>query len=164
MGSLTSQLIISLIDKVSGPAKGAAAARKGVANAEKALAASGSKGVDRFATSLDKARRSAERLNSVNSRGGFGWGDGFQRELNKLKLTSRELEQIGHDYAKLQSTISGSKASVGLAALDSWKSRAISNIHAVRRAEEEQQQRQERRARGFHGGVRFATGALGLGG
>src|SRR5687768_2778637 len=102
MGSLTSQLIISLIDKVSGPAKGAAAALKSVAAAEKALASAGSgKGVDNLAKSLKNAATSAKAFGTATA----GWSGGFSKELGKLNLTQQQIDRLRASFDRFQNSL-----------------------------------------------------------
>jgi hypothetical protein len=162
MGNLTSQLIISLIDKVSGPAKGAAAALKNVAAAEKGLVGSG-KGADGLATSLDKASRAAQRL-KLSGKNMSGWGDGFQREIDKMNLTSAQLAKLGQEYARFRDGLRGTKASVALSSISDWNKQTLAGLRAVTRAQDEVQRKQSRINTTMRGGARMAAGALGLGG
>lgn len=69
MASLTSQLVLSLIDRVSGPAKGVGPALKGVAAVEKNLGSGGkSKRFDGLAGSLERAQNAAKGLEFVDLR------------------------------------------------------------------------------------------------
>ena len=145
MPSLMSQLIVSLIDRVSGPAKGAGAALKGLGNIEKQL---------------------QSQLKSGASN--YNWGKTFSAEIGKLKLSAKELDAVAKDFERFQQRLrSGAqrmRASEYVGAMDAWKTRTLSNIRAVRAAAEEAERARERMFKGWRGGARFAAGALGVGG
>jgi hypothetical protein len=162
MGNLTSQLIISLIDRVSGPAKGAAAALKNVAAAEKSLAGTG-KGADGLANALGKASKAAERLKN-SGKNMSGWGDGFQREIDKMKLTSSQLSKLSQEYSRFRESLRGTKASVALGAMSDWNKQTLAGLRSVTRAQDDMQRKQSRINGTLRGGARMAAGALGLGG
>lgn len=161
MPSLTSQLIISLVDKVSGPAKGAAGSLKGVASAANQISGN-AKGAETLASNLDKVAKAANRLKG--SAKAIAWGDTFQGEIDKLRLTSREIDKLTRDYQRFQQTLRGTRAASAIGALDDWRRNAIANIHAVRKATDDAERSRERMMRGWRGGARFAAGTLGVGG
>ena len=163
MSSLTSQLIVSLIDKVSGPAKNASAALKGVAAAEKSLAGTSGKGADGLATSLDRASKAAQRFKN-SGKNVSGWGDGFQRELDKMKLTSVQLAKLSQEYARFREGLRGTKASVALGSMSDWSKQTLAGLRAVTRAQDEIQRKQNRISGTMRSGARMAAGAIGVGG
>lgn len=167
MGSLTSQLIISLIDRVSGPAKPAAVALKGVAAAAKSVSGTGAaKGVDTLATSLERVSKAAGKL-------GAGGRPAWEKQFTSLQLNARELKQVARDYEDFQRRMASTfgkgafRPSNYLPALTEWRTRMIANIRAVRdattQAAADQEKAQSRMFRGWRGGARMAAGALGVG-
>ncbi len=134
MGSLTSQLIISLIDKVSGPAKGAAAALKGVAAAEKKLAsAANAKGVDNLAKSMQRTAAAAKALGT----GTAAWSSSFDAQLGKINLTEKQINRLRSAYERFQSTLKAGgvrKAGDFLPRLDQWERRTIGSLQRVSQA------------------------------
>jgi len=142
MGALQSQLIIKLIDQVSGPAKGAAASLNNITAAEKKLASSG-------------------------ARGFRGWGESFSRELDRMKVSAKELDRISRSFDQFQQRLRSSgqamRASAYVGALDQWKSRTIANIRSVREEMERHEKASGRFMGGIKGGAKFAAGALGVG-
>lgn len=155
MPSLTSELIVSLIDKVSGPAKGAAAALNGVAKAEKTLASGGAKGVDNLASNLERVAKSAKGLQA-------NWSKGFGDEIAKLGLKSRDIDKLRRSWDDLLRSISagGTKNMIGaLPKLDAWEK---STLASLRRVEREAARVNKTTGSGL-GGARFAAGALGVG-
>lgn len=144
MGSLTSELIVRLIDGISGPAKGAGASLKGFLNIEKQV---------------------ANQLK--NSGSNYNFGKAFSTEIGKLKLSAKELDTVGRDFERFQQRLRASsqkmRASEYVGALDAWKSRTLSNITAVRAASEEAEKARAKLYRGWRGGARMAAGALGVG-
>lgn len=164
MGSLTSQLIISLVDKVSGPAKGAAAALKTVAAAEKAVASGGTKNVDGLASSLDRVSKASAKLKAS---GGLGF-DSISKSFASLQLTGRELRSVEKDFARFQQRIAsmgreGMRAGSYLPALTQWTTQTAANIKAMRVAADEAEKARAKLYRGWRGGARMAAGALGVG-
>lgn len=109
MASQTAQLIIQLVDKLSGPA----------ANAAKNL-----NGVEKVLQSIGKS-----------SGGTRGWGASFQAELDKLKLAPAQLAKVRAEWEKLQHALTSPsplKASVQLGAMNEWKTKMLANLRAVR--------------------------------
>lgn len=167
MPSLTSQLIVSLIDRVSGPAKPAAAALKGVAAAAKTVSGTGAaKGVDTLATSLERVNKAAGKL-------GAGGRPVWEKQFTTLQLSARELKQVAKDYEDFQRRLASTfgngafRPSNYLPALTEWRTRMIANVRAVRdattQAAADQEKAQSRMFRGWRGGARMAAGALGVG-
>lgn len=167
MPSLTSQLIVSLIDRVSGPAKPAAAALKGVAAAAKSVSGTGTaKGVDNLAASLERVNKAAGKL-------GAGGRPAWEKQFTSLQLNARELKQVAKDYEEFQRRMASTfgkgafRPSNYLPALAEWRTRMVANIRAVRdattQAAADQEKAQSRMFRGWRGGARMAAGALGVG-
>lgn len=155
MPSLTSELIVSLIDKVSGPAKGAASALKSVAQAEKSLASGGAKGVDNLATGLERVAKSAKGLQA-------NWSKGFGDEIAKLGLKSRDLDKLRRSWDDLLRSISagGTKNMIGaLPKLDAWEKSTLASLRRIER----EAARVNKVTGGGVAGARFAAGALGVG-
>jgi hypothetical protein len=141
MAKLSSELVVSLIDKVSGPAKGATAALGGLAKAEKSLAASG---------------RAAKQ-----------WGDSFTDQLSRMRLSARELDSVGRSFERFEQQFRASgarmKASNYFGALDQWKTKVVADLNQVRAAADQAAAARDRMFKGWRGGARFALGAAGVG-
>lgn len=135
MGSLTSRLVVSLIDKVSGPAKPAAAALKNITAAEKAAAAA------------------AKNLKFFD----------IDRAFSKFNLSGKEIRAVTRDLEALRSAVAGMKASDQLGALRMWKDATVRDLRAIRHETRAVDQARERMFRGWRGGARMAAGALGVG-
>lgn len=131
MGSLTSRLIISLIDRVSGPAKPAAAALKNITAAEKAAAAA------------------AKNLKFFD----------IEKAFSKFNLSGKEIRAITKDFEALRSAVGGLKASDQLGALKMWKDATVRDLRAIRHETRAVDQSRERMFRGWRGGARMALGA-----
>lgn len=158
MPSLTSQLIIALKDKVSGPAKNAAASLKRVDAAAKTAGAGGAKGVQNLANALDKVAAAKKNLQAPFK------GLDLAREFGDLKLTRRELQLITKDFEALRGAMRGMKASDALGTFSLWKSRTIADLRDMRREMQATDRARDRMFRGWRGGARFAAGAAGFGG
>ena len=141
MANLSSQLVISLIDKVSGPAKNATGAVKGLAKAGDSLAASG------------KAAKQ--------------WGDSFTDQLARMKLSARELDAVGRSFERFEQQFRASgarmKASNYFGALDQWNTKIVADLNAVRSAADQAAAARDRMFKGWRGGARMALGAAGVG-
>ncbi|PYF05048.1 hypothetical protein BJ122_102274 [Rhodopseudomonas faecalis] len=110
MASQTAQLILQLVDRLSGPAANAA---KNLGGVEKALQGIGKQ-----------------------SNGIRGWGSSFQAELDKLKLAPAQLAKVRAEWEKLQRALTGPtplKASVQLGAMSEWQRNMLSHLRSVRR-------------------------------
>lgn len=155
MASLTSQLIVSLIDRVSGPAKGAASALQGVAKAERTLATGGGKGVETLASNLERVSKSAKGLQA-------NWTKNFSDEVAKLGLKSRDIDKLRRSWDDLLRSISagGTKNLIGaLPKLDGWEKSTLASLRRIER----EAARVNKTTGGGLGGARFAAGALGVG-
>lgn len=109
MATQTAQLIIQLVDKLSGPA---------------ASAAKNLQGVEKVLQSIGK------------STGKGGWGASFQAELDKLKLAPAQLAKVRSEWDKLQKALNSPtplKASVQLGAMAEWKTQMLASLRSVRR-------------------------------
>jgi hypothetical protein len=137
MASLTSQLIISLIDRVSPSAKVAAGSLKQIGAAATQLGQTGS--------------------------GLMSWGKTFENELNKLKLSPREFDRVRESWEQLSKSLKSGgpmRASKFLGAQEAWQANTLENIRRIRREYE-----WAHRAQGaFARGLKFGAGMLGVGG
>lgn len=123
MGTLTSSLIVSLIDRVSGPAKGVGAALKGVAAAEKKLVSAGAvKGAKDLTQSLERMKTAAKGLNFYD----------VTKSFSKFNLTGRELKLITRDFERLRTSLRGMKADVQLNSLRAWSNATVNDLRRVR--------------------------------
>lgn len=107
MSNVVSQLIIKLVDQVSGPASKAA-------------------------SSLQSVEKSATALGKSSS---VSWGANFSRELEKLRLAPSAFREVQRSWDELQRGLRANgnpRASVFFGAMDQWKSRTLSNLRAVR--------------------------------
>jgi hypothetical protein len=151
MGSLTSQLIVSLLDRVSHPAKEMVGALKSVTDAEKKLAAAGNaKGVDGLATSMRKAATAAKALGT----GTASWSSSFDSQLGKLNLTEKQINRLRSAFERFQNTLKSGgmrKAADFLPQLDQWERRTIGSLHRVTRAYGDHRRRVDRMADIRHG-------------
>lgn len=159
--STTAQLIISLIDKVSGPAKQAAAALTGVGKAAETLASSANaKGVDNLTASVKKAADAAKGMQK-----GFqaDWSKGFSAEIDKLALSAKKLEEVKRSWKDLLASLQSAgkvRPNDFLPALDAWEKKTLSGLKRVQREAE----RTGRSTSRLTSGAQWAAGALGVGG
>lgn len=63
----------------------------------------------------------------------FGWGRAFQREIDKLNPSIRQMERMRSDFEKLHVLLARTPLSAArhLDFVDQWKNRTIANIRAV---------------------------------
>ena len=145
MPSLTSQLIISLIDKVSGPAKGAASALGNLAKAEKGLAGSAVKGTQGLAATIDKTAKAAANLNKTFA--SANWSKNFAGQLGKLDLTQTQIDRLRQSFEKFQNTLRAGgriRASDFLPKLGEWERQTIGSLQRAAKAQQEYRRRTSR--------------------
>ncbi|MDC7784753.1 hypothetical protein PQJ75_00610 [Rhodoplanes sp. TEM] len=159
--STTAQLIISLIDKVSGPAKQAASALQGVGKAAETLASSANaKGVDNLTASVKKAAEAAKGMQK-----GFqaDWSKGFSAEIDKLALSAKKLDEVKRSWKDLLASLQSAgkvRPNDFLPALDAWEKKTLAGLKKVQREAE----RTGRSTSRLTSGAQWAAGALGVGG
>jgi hypothetical protein len=143
MGSLTSQLIISLIDKVSGPAKSVAAALKGVEAAEKGLSSKGGAG-DNLANTLRKTAAAADALNKKKLTADFS--KGFTDQLGKMNLAQAQIDRLRSSFEKFQNTLkSGGRMKADfLPKLDTWERDTLGSLKRASKAQADYSRRRGR--------------------
>jgi hypothetical protein len=142
MASITSQLIVSLIDKVSGPAKSVAASLKGVVAAEKAAAASVSKSAVGATKSVDNLAKTVGKAAATN----ISFSKGFADQLGTLNLTQKQMDRLRGSFDKYQSSLraTGTKFHDALPKLDTWERDTIGSLRRAGKAHEDHRRRVSR--------------------
>jgi len=135
MPSLTSQLIISLIDGVSAPAKKAAQALASLGKATASL--SDGKDADRLAKSLQNVGKAAATAGK-----GFqaDWSRGFAQQVDRLNLKARDLDRIKQSWRDLLATLNtGGRTNLAAAAsaMDAWERKTLASLRRVGREQEQ---------------------------
>jgi hypothetical protein len=131
--TLVGQLILKLVDQMSGPAKGAAQSLNQVTAAAKGLngaGAAGAAGMDRLAKSMKDVN---DRANAANIR---GWSLSFEKTLARLKVSAEEMQLVKASWNDLQNAfarekISGSLKSIRIA---EWRNATVAHLMGVRTA------------------------------
>ena len=122
MANHLSQLIIKLVDNVSGPAKQAAQALKGV---EKTVDAIGkSKGADNLAKSI-KAVDAATKGINVN------WSKTFADDIQRLGLKSKDVDKLKRSFDELVNSIGKKNILNAMPRIDEWEKSTIASLKRV---------------------------------
>jgi hypothetical protein len=141
--SLTSQLIVSLIDQVSGPAKKAAQALAGLGKATENIGRG--KDADRLVKSLENVQKAA----ATASKGlQADWSRGFARQIDRLNLKAKDLDRIKQSWRDLIATLNtGGRTNLAAAAsaMETWERRTLASLRRVSR----EQEQMSRAARAF---------------
>lgn len=111
------------------------------------------------ANKIKGVAQSAKALEKVRPM--FGWGETFQREMDRLKLAPREIDAVRRSWENMQRSMTRSSASGYFGGIERWKNHTLSSLRAVR-AEQDAVARSHRGM--LRSGARFAIGALGIGG
>ncbi|WP_438275647.1 hypothetical protein [Nitrobacter sp.] len=96
--------------------------------------------------------------------GKMGWGTNFQKEIDALKVSSKELAEIQRNWASFNSAMSRNgpvRAAQYFGAVDQWKKNTLSNLREVRLAMDETEKYHQKF---FAGAGRFALHVAGIGG
>jgi len=105
---------------------------------------------------FDDMAKSAKALNGIKPMA--GWGASFQKEIEKMSLSSRELLRVQREFKRFQEMTPRFRASQYMRDFDTWKTRTIRGIHEVRR----EQERLEHRARRLRNVPRAIGNAAGI--
>jgi hypothetical protein len=153
MGNATAQLIVSLVDKVTGPAKGAASALKSIDQAADGLGAS-AKGADTLSKSIKGIGAAAKGATQVN------WSKGFTDEIAKLGVAGKKLDDVKRAWEGLTKSITSKNLMSSMPKLDQWERDTIATLKKVERVAKESNK--ARRGGGDGGGAGgLAAGVLG---
>lgn len=106
---------------------------------------------------FDDMAKSAKALNNIKPLS--GWGASFQREIDKMNLSARELARVQREFARFQTIAPRFKVSAFTSAFDTWKTKTLTGLREVR-AEQERLEKHGHRIRGVG---RTAAMALGIG-
>jgi hypothetical protein len=112
---------------------------------------------------IAKAGKSIEGIKAPML-GRAGWGQTFQRDIDALKVSSKELASIQRDWASFNSVMSRNgpvRASKYFGAVEEWKRGTLANLREVRLGMDETEKHHKRF---FAGAGRFALHAAGIGG
>jgi hypothetical protein len=155
---LVGSLILNLVDKLSGPAKGAAKSLQDVAAAAKGLNNAGA------GAGLDKLARGMKEINDrAASQNVKAWSLGFEKTLARLKVSAEEMQRVKASWLDLQNTFARDKIGGALrgARTAEWRNATVGHILGVRG---ELMKLQAQAARGIHLNFRpggFLRGAAG---
>jgi hypothetical protein len=137
--TIVGQLVVNLIDGVTGKAKGIAAAIKAIENSVTGLGKVNVKGggVDGLATSLKNAEKAARDL-AATGKGLDDWGSRFSGNLGRLRATPGEIDKIRDSWRRLQGDMRGGRLDEAFRvnAVRQWQASAIAGLAAVRREHE----------------------------
>jgi hypothetical protein len=110
---------------------------------------------------FDDMARSAKALEGVKPLA--GWGRNFQQEIDRLKLSTRQLMDVQKSFARFQIKAPRFKATEFVGDLERWKRKTLRTLHEVRAAEEEAMRRRTAAGYALRRGFGFAAGAMGAG-
>lgn len=98
-----------------------------------ALSTKGLGEANKVAGTLGKIERAAKQLNSTKM---ASWGTTFQRNIDKLKLTPREINDITSSWARLQEAIKKKQfgATLPASSVAQWKNQTLQHYAAQRAA------------------------------
>lgn len=125
MANVVSQLIIKLVEQVSGPAKAAEKSLKGVETAASNLGKSAG-GTDKVAKSIKELSTAAKGLN-------VAWSEKFNAEISKLALSGDKLAKVKQEWKDLVSTIGRKDLVASMPKLDAWEASTIASLRKVER-------------------------------
>jgi hypothetical protein len=152
MGNVVSNLIIKLVDQVSGPASKAAASIKEVDKAAASVGKSAA-GADKLAKSVKDISTAAKALN-------VDWSKGFSDELQKLGLGAKKIDEVKKSWKELVATIGSSKnLMASMPKLDQWEKDTLGHLRRVKK-----EVARDEHGRMREGNGRFAEGGGGMGG
>lgn len=116
----------------------------------------------REAKTVSDALKNVER--NAKSLGNIGWGAGFQRSLEKLKLAPREMESVSQSWTRLVNSID--RRSLGAAMERSvksgWKSSVSAHFTMLRAEADAYEKHHNAMMRRIRDGVGFGAGAFGV--
>ena len=109
---------------------------------------------------------SAKALEQIKPSVG-GWGGSFQKEVDRLKVSSRDLDIVRRSWENFNNALRPNgqtmRASTYFGALTDWKRQTLADLRQVRGAMEQTESVRAKLFRGAAGGARLAAGALGVG-
>jgi hypothetical protein len=124
MGNVVSNLIIKLIDQVSGPAGKAASSLDKV---EKSI-----QGMGKSAAGVDKVAKSVKDISAAAKGLNVGWSKGFTDEINKLGLSASKIDNVKRSWKELVASLGTGKAALaGMPKLDAWEKSTIASLRKV---------------------------------
>jgi hypothetical protein len=132
MGNVTSELVVKLVDQISGPAKTAAG-------------------------SLDAIDKSAQKLTKAKK---FGLPGDIIREMERLKSSTRDVDQVGKSWERMQRIMR--EKPVGAAnyfrTIEDWSRRTVTQLRNLAREQEKVHSGFGKGAAGLAAGVAGAYG------
>ena len=145
------ELILKMQDQVTGKAKGV---EKSLKNLDKTYSGlgKGAGGAKKINDELNRLERTTSRFAKAN------WGAGFQRQVEKLGLSKREIEAVGKSWNRMINDIdrrSLSKA-VRRQNISSWKTATISHFAQIRAEMGKTEARHKRMVRAMQTALRPA--------
>lgn len=108
-----------------------------------------------------KAGKALEGIKPMKRIG--GWGESFEREIEKMKLGARELATIQRSWESFNRALSSNgplKAGRHFGALDAWKDQTLRNLRELRTGFDETERAHKRF---FRSSARFTLQAAGIG-
>lgn len=121
---------------------------------------------DALGKKIEGVAKSAKSIESIKPFERLGWGQGFQKEIDSLKLSARELDGINKSWSNLHTTLNSTPRTMAstINAMGSWKRQTLANMREVKAASEETEKAHVRYLRSATNAGRFAMHAVGIGG
>lgn len=143
--TLVGSLLIRLVDKVTGKAKGINAALKGMDRTARDVGKGAGKGLaplDRQILSIEKNGRRLARAD---------WGVGFQNKLDRLGVNARGMNQLNTSWTNLHDNIKerGLKKALRNSQISAWKTAAVGHFAEV----QAQADRTKKAIKGMRGSI-----------
>ena len=121
------ELILKMQDQVSGKAK---TAEKSLNNLDKTYSGlgKGAAGAKRVNDELNRLERTTSRFAKAS------WGSGFQRQVEKLSLSKREIEAVGKSWNRMINDVDRKSLSKAVRRqnISSWKTATVSHFAQIR--------------------------------
>ncbi len=137
--TIVGQLVVNLIDGVSGKAKAIAGSLKDIDKAVAGVGRWSAKpgAVDDLASSLKKAEKAARDL-VASGKDLDGWGSRFNSQLTRLKASTSEIDSIREAWKRLQDTLRAGSLDNAFRtnAIRQWQAQTIGALAAARREAE----------------------------
>jgi hypothetical protein len=120
---------------------------------------------DKIAKKFDGIAKAGKTFEGIKAPmlGKAGWGPSFQREIDALKVSSKELSGIQKSWASFNTAMSQNgpmRAAKYFGAVDQWKTRTLSNLREVRLGLDETEKHHKKFLAGAGHFARHTTGHL----
>lgn len=117
---------------------------------------------DKIAQKMKGIEKVAKGFEGIKPLAKLGWGNGFEKELDRMKTTAREMAILQKSWANFNNALTRNGpmgASKALGALDVWKRGTLASLREVRVGMDAHEQHQRRF---FQRAGRFGAGAAGM--